>query len=522
MNFFRPPLTSFIKTLADPQLESEQFMIGNESITSKKDVIRQLQEQILHFKEAHHFTQSEMDVIRQFELLLESKHKRRDIHFQSQTTDMTRKKKSEVFRMKRAKRRTIIKVYAKKLNAARNRFRILGQFISNEEIHIIEETFGSHVFSDNRNFSLKIGIALKNKFGYEYYDKSQVIKEIKRLKKQQDQILSHQIIKIMNELLNYALAKCFQENILNVVKVKTRAHKPLLTSGSQVIDLPQKNRSNFMSKKSHPSCDLQIDTELEYSHSKIRQKSINDVQLPHIQLDAIHRNFFDNQNINESDCPTTKRYDRYRSFSTKASKNQRKGFLGLEINNQQITLNYKKLLSKLNAEFTKFQLTLYLTQYIGSLDYVSKLLQLLNCPSKITLPSFKQLIYQIQDMQQIEIQSCIFQTFDLDCKGFISSSDLFKMFTSNGAIQKDVDFIYKNVPIENEREKKLKRIYLCEFKEKPRPMLITTMKNSPRNKYKIKQFQGNIINFEMFCKIYNKEIPEIFKEFIRLMFYNYI
>lgn len=29
------------------------------------------------------------------------------------------------------------------------------------------------------------------------------------------------------------------------------------------------------------------------------------------------------------------------------------------------------------------------------------------------------------------------------------------MFTSNGAIQKDVDFIYKNVPIENEREKKL-------------------------------------------------------------------
>ncbi|CAD8213543.1 unnamed protein product [Paramecium octaurelia] len=192
MNFFRPPLTSFIKTLADPQLESEQFMIGNESITSKKDVIRQLQEQILHFKEAHNFTQSEMDVIRQFESLLESKHKRRaiDIHFQSQITDLTRKRKSELFRMKRAKKRAIIKVYAKKLNAARNRFRILGQFISNEEIQIIEETFGSHVFSDSHNFSLKIGRALKNKFGYEYYDKSQVIKEIRRLKRQQDQILS--------------------------------------------------------------------------------------------------------------------------------------------------------------------------------------------------------------------------------------------------------------------------------------------------------------------------------------------
>lgn len=36
----------------------------------------------------------------------------------------------------------------------------------------------------------------------------------------------------MNELLNYALAKCFQENILNVVKVKTKVHKHLLTSGS--------------------------------------------------------------------------------------------------------------------------------------------------------------------------------------------------------------------------------------------------------------------------------------------------
>ncbi|CAD8111325.1 unnamed protein product [Paramecium primaurelia] len=192
MNFLRPPLTSFIKTLADPQLESEQFMIGNESITSKKDVIRQLQEQILYFKEAHNFTQSEIEVIRQFESLLESKHKRRtnDIHYHSQITDLTRKRKSELFRMKRAKKRAKIKVYAKKLNAAKNRFRILGQFISNEEIQIIDETFGSHVFSDNHNFNLKIGRALKNKFGYEYYDKSQVIKEIKRLKRQQDQILS--------------------------------------------------------------------------------------------------------------------------------------------------------------------------------------------------------------------------------------------------------------------------------------------------------------------------------------------
>ncbi|CAD8125801.1 unnamed protein product [Paramecium sonneborni] len=192
MNFFRPPLTSFIKTLADPQFESEQFMIGNESITSKKDMIRQLQEQILYFKEANNFTQSEMEVIKQFELLLESKQKRRgfDINFHIQTQDISRKKKSEIFRLKRAKKRIKIKVYTKKLNAAKNRFRILGQFISNQEIQIIEETFGSHVFSDNRNFSLKIGRALKNKYGYEYYDKSQVIKEIKRLKRQQDQILS--------------------------------------------------------------------------------------------------------------------------------------------------------------------------------------------------------------------------------------------------------------------------------------------------------------------------------------------
>ncbi|CAD8112144.1 unnamed protein product [Paramecium primaurelia] len=401
MNFFRPPLTSFIKTLADPQLESEQFMIGNESITSKKDVIRQLQEQILYFKEAHNFTQSEIEVIRQFELLIESKYKRRanDIQSHSQLTNLTRKKKSELFRMKRVKKRAKIKVYAKKINAARNRFRILGQFISNEEIQIIEETFGSYVFSDNHNFSLKIGRALKNKFGYEYYDKSQVIKEIKSIKRQQDQILS--------------------QNILNVVKVKTRVHNPLLTSGSQVIDLPQRNQSNFMSKKSHPSCDFQLETELEYSHCKIRQRSINDVQLPHIQLDAINRNFFDNQNINDSDCPTTKRYDRFRSFSTKANKNHKKGYLGLDINYQQITLIYKKLLIKLNSEFTKFQLTLYLTQYIGCLDYVSKLLNLLNFPSKITLPSFKQLIYQIQEMQQIGINNVIQRFYNVYFKHLI-------------------------------------------------------------------------------------------------------
>ncbi|CAD8126285.1 unnamed protein product [Paramecium sonneborni] len=192
MNLFRPPLTSFIKTLSDPQLESEQFMIGNESITSKKDMIKQLQEQIMHFKEAHNFTQSEIEVIRQFELLLENKQKRRafEINIHSQTQDLVRKKKSEQFRQKRTKRRANIMVYAKKLNAAQNRFRILGQFISNKEIQIIQETFGQHVFSDSRNFTLKIGRALKNKFGYEYYDKSQVIKEILKLKKQQDQILS--------------------------------------------------------------------------------------------------------------------------------------------------------------------------------------------------------------------------------------------------------------------------------------------------------------------------------------------
>lgn len=70
--------------------------------------------------------------------------------------------------MKRAKRRVKIKQYAKKLSAARRRFRILGQFISNKEGKVIEETFGSHVFSDSHNFNLKIGRLLKNKYGYEY------------------------------------------------------------------------------------------------------------------------------------------------------------------------------------------------------------------------------------------------------------------------------------------------------------------------------------------------------------------
>ncbi|CAD8125802.1 unnamed protein product [Paramecium sonneborni] len=174
-----------------------------------------------------------------------------------------------------------------------------------------------------------------------------------------------------------------------------------------MIDLPQRHNSNYMSKKSHPSCDIHLETELEYSPTKIRQKSINDIQLPLIQLDAYHRNFFDNSNINEYDCPTNKRYDRFRSFSTKANKNQKKGFLLLDINTQQISIIYKKLLTQLNGEFTKFQLTLYLTQYIGQLDYVNKLLTLLNFPSKITISSFKQLFYNIQEMQQIGINNVI-------------------------------------------------------------------------------------------------------------------
>lgn len=65
----------------------------------------------------------------------------------------------------------------------------------------------------------------------------------------------------------------------------------------------------------------------------------------------------------------------------------------------------------------------------------------------------------------------------MESKGFISTSDLFKMFRSNGAISNDVDFIYKNFPISEDQEKKLKKIYLCDSRKKPRPMLITTMKN---------------------------------------------
>lgn len=68
----------------------------------------------------------------------------------------------------------------------------------------------------------------------------------------------------MNELLNYALGKCFQENILNVASIRRK--KSLLTSDSMVIEHARKN-SSFISKK-HTSGDLLSD--IEYASSKIR------------------------------------------------------------------------------------------------------------------------------------------------------------------------------------------------------------------------------------------------------------
>lgn len=48
------------------------------------------------------------------------------------------------------------------------------------------------------------------------------------------------------------------------------------------------------------------------------------------------------------------------------------------------------------------------------------------------------------------------------------------------------------------------------------------MKESPKNKNKYKRYLENTINFETFRNMYLEKIPEFFKEFIRLMFYNFI
>lgn len=68
----------------------------------------------------------------------------------------------------------------------------------------------------------------------------------------------------MNELLNYALGKCFQENILNLASIRRK--KSLLTSDSMVIEHAHKN-SSYISKK-NTSGDLLSD--FEYASSKIR------------------------------------------------------------------------------------------------------------------------------------------------------------------------------------------------------------------------------------------------------------
>lgn len=46
------------------------------------------------------------------------------------------------------------------------------------------------MFNDSHNFNLRMRKTLTNKYGYAYVDKSSVMREIKRMKKERDQILS--------------------------------------------------------------------------------------------------------------------------------------------------------------------------------------------------------------------------------------------------------------------------------------------------------------------------------------------
>ncbi|CAD8157010.1 unnamed protein product [Paramecium pentaurelia] len=329
--------------------------------------------------------------------------------------------------------------------------------------------------------------------------------------------------------------RCIEEKITILTGRSSRADRSQLNSSMMMSRVKTKdnhyqfNESNSLNKY---DVELSYQTELEYNPKfliKNREKKeiLSDCsecyELPKISLldqQPIKKYSMCNSQHDSSGMTSRKNtYNKYRSFSNRL-KAMKVGYLSLDPDSTYTQEIFKQLSnSSIYQEITKPQLVKYLTKQLGSQASVQRLINLMQLPYSITQAVYRSFLLQIREMSQQQIIQLVFNCYDLISKTYLNTRDLFELFKSGGAAQKDADIIFKYLrfqairnPFElnnkisikkKDKNKHQKQVVITMMKEKARRLSEIYARKPNQDK--------NVVTETIFLEIYQNSIPEFFK-----------
>ncbi|CAD8065144.1 unnamed protein product [Paramecium sonneborni] len=335
--------------------------------------------------------------------------------------------------------------------------------------------------------------------------------------------------------------RCIEEKITILTGRSSRADRSQLNSSMIMSRVKTKdysfqfNESNSLNKY---DLELSYQTELEYNpkfliKNKEKKEILSDCsecyELPKISLldqQPIKKHSMSNSQHDSSGLTTRRNtYNKYRTFSNRL-KAMKVGYLSLDPDSTY-TQEIFKLLSNSSVyqEITKPQLVNYLTKQLGCQTSVQRLVNLMQLPYSITQAVFRSFLFQIREMTQLQIIQLVFSCYDTISKTYLNTRDLFELFKSGGAAQKDANIIFKYLrqqAIRNPFELNSRISIQKKARQKPQKQIVITMvKEKARRLSEFhtnkSNYDNNVITETTFLEIYQNTIPEFFKCLVYLL-----
>ncbi|CAD8071953.1 unnamed protein product [Paramecium sonneborni] len=337
------------------------------------------------------------------------------------------------------------------------------------------------------------------------------------------------------------IKRCIEERITILTGRSSRADRSQVNSSMIMSRVKTKdNTYQFNESNSLYKYDVELlyQTELEYNpkfliKNKVKKETLSDCsecyELPKISLldqQPIKKYSMCNSQHDSSGITSRKNtYNKYMKFSNRL-KTMKVGYLSLDPDSSY-TQEIFKLLSNSSVyqEITKPQLVNYLTKQLGFQASVQRLVNLMQLPYSITQAVFRSLLFQIREMTQLQIIQLVFCCYDTMSKKYLNTRDIFELFKSGGAAQKDADIIFKYQRFQTIRNPfEFHTTISSKKKNKQKPqknIVITMMKEKSRrlSEYHTKKsnYDNNIITETTFVEIYQNTIPEFFKFLVYLL-----
>ncbi|CAK62256.1 unnamed protein product (macronuclear) [Paramecium tetraurelia] len=350
--------------------------------------------------------------------------------------------------------------------------------------------------------------------------------------------------------------RCIEEKIKIVTGRSSRADRSQLNSSMMVSRVKAKdnqyscNESNSINKY---DVELACQTELEYNprfliKNKEKIEVLSDCfeyyELPKIspldQQQIKKYSMCNSQHDSQGLRSRKNTYQKYRQFQNRL-KTTKVGYLSLDPESPFIQEIFKQLCSSsIYQEITKPQVCYH--QYLVS-QLPCQSIRLLGHHIKINQPNVDAIfnylssvsivfapnqgdelaMYQIFTI--IEIIQLVFSCYDVLSKTYLNTRDLFELFKSGGAAQRDADIIFKYLRCQGIRRTiEMNTTISTKMRGKQRPqkqMVITMMKEKARNlseMYNRKQTHDkNIVTETTFLEIFQNTIPELFKSLVQLL-----